>query len=909
MNSNNTVLKGKKLYIWSFALSAAAMFLCMVISGVIGGGRTLMESDLSATYIPTLRNFAKTLLSGERLDYSWNICLGMNTTSYYAYYVGSSFVNLLFLIFYAVDPAIIVIPVILIKTGLAGFGFAYFCKKLWKKEDVFVLIFSLFYAMSSFQVFMNSINIIWMDAVYILPFLLAFLVEFVEEKHWKKMILCYIYLFTANFYMAYMVGIFSALFFILYVGLMWKENGAGEKLKKVICYGGLVLLAIGCAAVILLPAGLFLFQNRVADSTDVLSLSANLLQIYNQMFLGANADVMYTQPSIYAGLPALLLLPFFFGGKGVERREKVAFGILFGVLSISFLLPVMCLLWHAFDVPDGWPFRFSYIFTLLTCTMACKAMEEMGEHRKKILWICMGCNGIFYVAMSFYQGMVTPEAISNTPVRIVLNLLLMGIWVLLLCKNQEMEAITKLQGETTEMGPEEEPQGVTTEMGPEEEPQDESPEFQPGLYRRIALGLAVLEVLCNGFFMMEMHERPDKKVYDSWYRTGKQVEKLLETDTDLYRVDLGRDRQYNTDTFFGFNGVGDFGTLEHYEVRQALSSLGIYTSPRVQCPYGVTPFTRLLLGMKYQVEDMYAMSEMPVARYEDDLGMGFMVNRAVAENSYADGNVFENMNGLASSMVGERMDIFRQIPYENIVVESYGMNYGQDENGTQYFWADLADPQMKYITFKVPDEGREVYVAFDHGESLILLDDPIVIDEYTDIENYQIYDYRRLGVRYAKKMEQVDGIRMMAIGMAKNLTADTFAFDSFWVYELDEEQLEKFYTMMSQNRLQITEHHNGEVKGTVLVNDKDSILFTSIPYDTGWKVACDSGEAEVIPLLNGAMIGLRFSEPGNREIALTYEAPGLHMGGWVSGISVVLFILLWIISARRNARDKKTENE
>lgn len=871
------VKSGKKIYGLSFVLCTVAMLVCMIFSGVIGGQRTLLESDLSATYIPTLHSFFQKLLSGERLDYAWDICLGMNTTAYYAYYVGSSLVNLLFLCFSMVDPQYVVVFVILIKVGLAGFGFTYFCRKFMKKAYGFQLIFSLFYAMSSFQVYINTINIIWMDVIYILPFLLAFIVEFIDEKKWGKMVLCYIYLFTANFYMAYMVGIFSALFFLLYLCLQSeKALDLQEKIKKIFCYGVLVIFSIGASAVILLPAGLFLFQNRAGDSTSVLELKSNGLEIYNQLFLGANGDVMFSQPCIYAGIPSLLLLPFFFGSKKVEKGKKLLLGVLFGIMALSFFIPGLCLFWHAFDVPDGWPYRFSFIISLLTCVMACeytevnenKAAESRTEERSKLVafGIAIGINSLFYIGMFLYQKLLTPQAISNTPVRMLLNIILLVVWGTILLQ-------------------------------------------QKGKYRQIALGVAFAEVLLNGFFMFQMHGRPDKSIYDSWYYTGKQVENQLTSDSGLYRVDLGRDRQYNTDTFFGFAGIADFGTLENYEVRQALSNLGIYTSPRVQCNSGVTPFTQLILGMKYRVEDMYSMSDSPVTVYDKYLNMGFLVDQAVAENSFSDVNIFENMNHLASVMTGEKLEIFKQIPYENIMIESHGVRYGLGEDGRQYLVADLPDSTIRYITFKVADEGHKVYVAVDRGESSIWLNDPVVIDEYTQPDVFQIDEYRRLGARYAKEMDVVNGVRMLAVGMGKNLTDEYFAFDHLWVYELDEEQLDVFYRAVASHQLEITEHQNGFVKGKIQVEKEQDILFTSIPYDGGWTVTSNQGEVEIVPLLDGAMLGLSFEHPGEYEITLNYEAAGLKQGLLITVICACALTVLWILSFRKNKGSKELKAE
>ena len=220
----------KSIYGIAFFLCAGTMLLCMLAAGVAFGPFSILESDLSGTYVPALRAFARSILSGEDLTFAWNNCLGTNTTAYYAYYVGCSITNLLYVVFFKADPRMVTVIAILIKTGLTGSAFVFFMRRLSGNQSNRILLFGLFYSMSSYQVYINSINTIWMDAAYMLPLILGLIIVFAEEGKWRGLVAGYVYLFCTNFYMAYMVGIFSAIFFLLY---LWnKQEKKEEKPEK-----------------------------------------------------------------------------------------------------------------------------------------------------------------------------------------------------------------------------------------------------------------------------------------------------------------------------------------------------------------------------------------------------------------------------------------------------------------------------------------------------------------------------------------------------------------------------------------------------------------------------------------------------------------------------------------------------
>ncbi len=853
--------KGKIEYQRPFLLGVLAMFLCLVAGGVVLGNSTIMESDLVGTYVPAMRSFTRNLLSGKGLSISWDNCLGSNTTAYNAYYVGGSVANLLYVFFIWMNPEKVVLLVILVKTGLAAVSFCYFMKKFDGKDQGAALFFGIFYATSSFQVFINTINIIWMDAVYILPLILGLIIELKRNHKWRGLCIAYVYLFITNFYMAYMVGIFSALFFFLLFFFDQKEKQKGENGKMLLGYIGIVLLAVCISAVVLLPAAIFILTKGAPDATGELILHVSLLQVYNQLFLGQNGDVMFTLPCLYAGLPMLLLVPFFFGKSVVDSGKKYMLGILTVIMGVSCFVPFLYLFWHAMDVPDGWPYRFSFILSFLGCVMGCMVMEQIEKIRKNYVLLWIAFNLVVYGVGYLVQRKIGEN--TNSIHGFLLNGGFLLVWfACFFLKRTEL--------------------------------------------KKYVLVLAILEVTINGYTMLEIHERPGRESYMNWYENGNKAAAELGEDPGLYRVNIDNDRQFGTDMFFGFYGIGDFGTMENYQVRRCLSNLGVYTSPRITYSEGITPFTQLILGIKYNIPSMYGpQGEMCLLPYDRYLSFGFMVEEDTIGVSLSDRNVYENSNRLASAMMGEEVKLFTQVAPNKISMVSNEIGMGQLENGKKCLFAYTEPVVPCYMTIRVPDEGKEIYCTFDSGASEISFEDPYIVDQYTNDE-YQIYDYKRLGIRFAKRMDLVEDERMMAICMQNGISGVYMEFQDYWVYELSEERMEALYLQLSQSQLQVNSYKNGVMKGTVDVEADHQILFTSIPYDEGWRVTSKQGDIEVVPLLDGAFLGVRFSKSGNHELEFRYKAPGSNVG-MVMSIVGVLVLLLVGNPHRVQVRDKLEE--
>lgn len=845
--------------IWAFLICSLAMFLvCLLSMGQFEEQSTLVAGDTLEIYVPALRSFVRSFWSGEGLSYSWNLFLGMNDIGYYAIYAGGSIVNLLWILYPQMTAETFVLWSLVLKAGLTGAFFTLFSKRVLKVEPLISVMFSIFYALCGFQVAINTLNYIWMDAVYLLPLLLFFVVEFVECKKWLGMTLCYAYLFFSNFYMGYIVGFFSLLYLVLYLCLMKKDK------KLLVRFPFYVMLAAGLMAFVLVPSAMFILTKNPVDATDTETLSGNVFLLVSRFAFGISFDSVVKQPYLYCGIPVALLIIAYFIDSRIEHRERVLYTILLVFMLLSCMIFPMYLFWHGFDVPDGWYHRFAFIISFLGVSIGCKeaGIVFAGDRTSSV-------NKKKYMVFT-----ILPCLLLALNCRLQYRHVDQKLWI--------WNLIIAL--------------GWTLYAGLYIVVQDKI----RGIWLAFGFIFAFFEVVTNGLLEHKIFEaREPQQVLEAEVESALE---LLGQDQSFYRVNCENSFMINADTNWGFKGISDFGTYENYETRVALEKLGAYTSPRVMRSFGLNSFTQLLLNVKYTIVTSGSGSKQYmgaiVAPYGQYLELGFLVDQQILNYTFPGEQICENTNSLASAMIGQEVEIFTRIPEEKVHVLEEGIHLGQEEDW-YYLQGEEGNMGIMQVTFEIPYEGEDAYAVF-HGHNK-----GIRMDAAQLYEPYKANERGTFGVAYSNPMELWGDNLVCAIAMQRGITRDYVTFKNAEFFSTNRNGLQVFYDQVSQNQLEIIDYKNGYVHGKIKVPTTGQILFTSIPYDRGWKLKGRDGE--ILPLLDGAFLGIRFKEPGEHEIYLSYQAPGRKIGEICSLIS--LLVLGYMIYRQNSKRDKTIVEE
>ena len=855
------VLSTNYNWLYAFLLCSLCMYMMLSYSGVLTTGKyCLLDGDSFEIYVPAIRNFCRSILNGESIYYSWNNSLGMNTSLSNAFYGAYNPFNILFLLFYKADPNVLVAIMIVIKAGLSGLFFQLLERYVLKYNDFSSIIFAVFYSMCSFQVSYGVINFIWMDALYILPILFISIYYLAQKGNPIPLCISYAYIFIVHFYMGYILGIISFLFFILSIFLIKKNI---KTHKYIFGYIFAVITAILISGIVWMPAAYFLLHNSANDSTAFAPFRMTILEAYNQFFFGNNNMVDRDIPNIYSGVFPLLLLPLFFVDKEIKIKEKLLYGILFGIVFISFAITPLYVFWHAFDAPDGWNYRFSYCASFLLLIIAALEMKYLSKRNDFRLIIIGIINIVLYIVELFILQFKYSFDDINNPLFLAINSGIILIWVF-----------------------------VTYYFTKKEK-------FNNQLVVLLIL-LTCFESVANGFCTFYKSAGNNgvpfftENMYYPWAQNQKDLTEFISRDDTFFRVNYMGDLCINSDTFSGYNGLSDFCTTENVSVRNAMRHLGFATSPRVTRNFGITEPTKMLLGVKYDIYGVagnYITSEDPnIIVYNNDkyLSLGYMVDKKLLNYKFPGENAFENINTILSLMTGEKIQVFNEIDKNRVNVVDKGISMKDTTDGISFDTDENAEHPQLVLT--IDSDNLYDYIYFNNYFSHLTSESMMMeygIENITEMAGNLSWSY----IKEFTKLNQDDSTKVVVIdanGIKHQSVLD------YYVAGYNPVDFYKAYEILSENQLQIEKISNGYVKGNVFVPSIDKILVTTIPYDEGWTLLVDGKKEKYCPVIDDAFIAIKFSDIGNHKIELKYH-PNWLKEGIISSITGAIILALYIV--------------
>lgn len=883
----NAIKKSNKKNWWMYAflLGALNFYLILSYSQVAFGTYIFLDGDGFEIFPTVTQSITNSILSGNSPFFSWSASMGMNTSGILAAFGEVFSVTFWLSLLLPAHTALVFLLSMTIKAGLACMTFQILSVKHFNSNKLLSLIISICYGLCAFQVSMNICNPIWMDALWLLPLIIYFIHEFLENDTFLPLIICYGYLFITSFYMGYIVGIFSFLYMLCLV-FSNQQYVMPAKLKNIaLRYAGSVILAAGLSAFLLLPAAYFIFTHSISDALPMKALSINPLDILNQLFIGANNSADSFFPYIYCGVLCALIAPLYFVNKDVDKRTRIADGILLCIMFISCLLTPLYLFWHAFDAPDGWGFRFAFLISFLLCKFASKELKFISDLRKNILFILVPVYALLYFCMIFMQKKYNKQYQSNDIAYLFINCAFLVLITVLLIAYQKYQSDAK------------------------------------NLKAVSALMILIIsaELILNGYasFYHNPVTRPENytSCYNQWIDTTRDSVSLIKSieNSDFYRVGSIGDYSYNSDAYFNYAGNSDFGTMENPALKNTLKKLGVYTSPRVTLNAGYTDFANMLLGIKYEINHapytQYSYEMNPVntvTPIDSFIGLGFLVNSDTAEFSLTSDNPFICMNSLASALTGESVILFDNIPQEKLSFTEEGIVLSETENG-KLMTATLSG-EPNYLMINVPDGGKQPYINFAFDDSSYIYYNVPLIKGGSENINFQ---NGYLTVSYVKPMIYQDGGYTVALEM-NDSTVPTFNLPTINAATYNKETFDQLKSKLSQNKLNIIKYKNGYVHGTINCPEDNNLLFTSIPNEKGWKIYVNGSQVPVKALINDTFIGIELNK-GQNDIEFKYRTPMLGIGSLISLISLLITVFLFARPSTPNSStvpsDKKAKRK
>lgn len=851
--------KNSKLYLLlSFIIPPIILFIALTLANIGPLGKeSILVGDMYKIYAKFYTGYQDMFRTGNfyQIFYTWKIGLGQSFIGNFAYFLASPF-SLIVLLFPSSMMSTALLVMTLVKVAFEGLTFSLYIKYVHKNINIFTVLFALMYSLMCY-VMVYFLNIMWLDALIFMPLILIGVHKIIETKKIKFFIIFLTIMFISNFYLSYMIGIFTFMYFIaIYINRKdLSEKGFKTFLKYFARFmlGAIIAALISC--ILLIPTYFSLKNGGGLASNDIIN-TFTVNTFLEKLFLGTYDQIAFGAPNVYCGLiPLILVIPFFFN-KNISYKEKLTYFTLLAIFVLSFSTPIINFAWHCFNSPVWYMFRYSFIFSFVVLIMAYKTFINIEYTTNKVIFISCGILIALLVYIFF---------IYNNDLVILINIVFIIIYMFLLVIYKNRKNISR-------------------------------PDI---IIISILIFCAVLceTTIAARYYLMDVHNEVGSYTNGTYSHLTKYSEDVSYlnnlNDGEFFRTTTNT-TDLNTGMALDANGMSISTTFSNQGLNKFLTNdFGVQNdnSYTTLMHWNSNIIIDSILDIKYVLSHKYLGSlykeiKGPIGVINENpyaLPLGFVVSDYTLNNNLNfRSNLFENTNILLNSFEGISNSDSDFINYMS-PVKDYSLQLDNLTKYTNSMVTEVDSTKSSNILLK--------FTAPYNGEFYLNIPGMEDISAYIYANNKYLADYGSffyssvLNLGYLKKGEE------MTIGIDFNQDID-FNLDSIQLYGLNPDVLSKTISALKSQSIQDLKVRNTTVSGTVTATTNNEALFLSIPYDSSWKAYVDGKEVKILDFNSLMEIHLN---KGTQTILLKFTPEGLCLGLILTIIGLVglLFIIVW----------------
>ena len=862
-------------FLLAFLFPALTVLAAFAITGCHPfGDRTILTVDLYHQYCPFLVAFRNKVLSGQSLFYSWNDGLGQEYYAAYANYAASP-LNIFSLFFTAKTMPVFIMFVTCFRAGLAStFMLMFLSANDNKRIDNITVVFSSSYALCGWFISFFW-NIMWCDAVVLLPLIALGLRKLLLEHKYGLYIVSLAIAIVSNYYAGYFLCLFMVLFAPAYYLCLFsceKPKGDPRRLCFKTFTGAALrfafssILAAGTSAALTVPT--YLILKNCSATGDTLkpdySLQNNLFDFFGRLMVAANPNIRDGMANVYSGIVIVLLLPLFFmlpKRTGIKAKHKIVFGTLLAVMYLSLTNRTLNFIWHGFHFPNQIPYRESFLMSFLLVFIGFLTIRRIRSLGVKYITGAVLSSAAFLV---LYEKFGTGNE----------GYLQIGVTLLfLIIQGAALHTVSNINVRKSEFFLE---TLLTVTMM-----------FEMFAASLISIGLVAKH---EGFTSYSPYGRNYRDVA----AYVNEVEGS-EGHMNFERSELYPNNICDLQSLYNVKGLSIFSSTARESFVKYMRNYGFHNNNiNGLRNAGLTRVTATLLNVRNLVEIDKTQSVPALFEQEykgkivsswankDALSVGFMTDPGVID--YApdyDKNidVFDKTNAWVRSMGAE--NVYK--PVTLITGDTSGLNTVDRESQVLAFTVSNNVPNNEYsfnVTIEDADIGSDIYLYANSKKGGSVTVECGDTTRKFEIRSYQIitcgvYDGTPIHV-YVKYSESP----------SSNIT--------LYGYQLDRAGYDNMLEKFSDEQLNVTKYDATSIEGHIDVKE-DGLLFLSIPYAEGWTAVVDGKETEIVPIQD-ALMGIRLSQ-GSHDVALKYTPAGFKAGLIISAASVVMIAAVIAVSS------------
>ncbi len=865
-------------YAAAFLLPVALCVLVFALRGIAPfGDATIMTGDAEYQFVDYF-SYLKTIVSGENdFFYSFSKNLGGSMTGFSAYYYFSP-VNLITLLFPRELLPLALSVMYALTLGLCSLSCLIFLSACFGFRHSH-LIFSLSYAFMGFLTVYFQLTMYYANLI-LFPLLVLGLIRLTEGKEGSRLYpVCLFLAVLFNYYSGYMICIFSLLMFLWLEAVKYRpEEGFSALFSAFRRFLVSSLAGVFLSAFMLIPAVLSLGDEKNSFSLGfqrLFPLSRLFSGLYTASFRGNVAGGL---PNIYCGVLVVLLLFIYFSRKEIPRRERLLSGAFLGLLALNLWLNPLNVVWHGFNQPIGFPYRYSYMVSFLMIFFSCRGYDifcdeegtEAGGLRILPFALCLGA----FLLYSVFLLAVKSDTVGQREI--------LGDFVLLLAGIGILAGMKKIKKGTLFLG-------------------------------TVLLLLNAAELSFNFYDVLGHFELASLREYREYVsEVGEVIDSLRASDDGFYRMDKFFRRTHNDAMQFDYAGLSHFSSSEKKEKIAFMGRLGFrsngnwafYSEP-------TTVFLDSFFGVKYLLSRQHSIpndyeklnheGDVRIYRNNSALPLMFVCDRGIRDvNPGAfGGNPFALQEAIADSMNGEDNRLL--LPAEVLETRVEGLSQ-TDADGAVLYEKTVPEGEDAKLEFRVAGteirtkkgEKANLFVYFDaprrQNVGLGRYDEDF--GDYFDTYRWNIVNLED------QPREEEDGTYLVSLHPRE----EAMLLSGVYFYYEDRDRSAAFFEKLREHACILEKKSSSHLTGVAeMPEGEESCVVLSIPYDEAWQIFVDGERRD--PVRAAGML-LSFDVPsGTHRVELTYHPRGIAAGAGVTLCTLIL--ILWGFFRGRHRKRKE----
>jgi len=818
-------IKNNIYVLYTLLLSLLIILVFFYINNITPfGSKDFTVIDFYHQYFPMTSELINRILNSKTLLFSFNGSLPFIRNLYN--YLSSPF-NILLLPFKD-NLSTGFSLLIAIKAILASTTICYYLTKNIKNSILSIPI-SISYGFSSYYIAYHW-NIMWLDGMIFLPLIILGLEKIIKENKSLLYIITLSISIFSNYYIGYMICIFTFIYFQFYYLLNYKFNIKDFliKFKNYILYS---IISIGIISIVVIPIYFSLSSISATKDTfpSIFETEFNIINFILNNFSLSKPTALISEniplPNTSSSLLIFILIPLFFINKNINKKEKILYALLLLTLFLCMHNTFINFIWHGFHFPNDLPYRQSFIYIFITIIIAYKSLINIKYINTKKLLITL----TVFILLIILSKIIKFDNLQNKV--LIINTILLIIYFAILIINIKNKKYTQFA----------------------------------------LITIVAIETCISCVYNI----KPDHngKDLDNSIKNYQYIKNILPQENEFYRIEKINRDTYNDPALNNYYGISVFSSMTYEDISKIQRKLGNGSNNINSYYYNLqTPIYNSMFNIKYLVgkfnynKNFYKENKNEgIKEYKYPLSIAYKVNNNIKNWDTSSNNPFTVQESFIKESTGfDNMFNKLNINFKDIVPEITNngyfinsricsINLENDRNGDVYLYID----------------GNNLSSILVNGESyFIATNEPYIIN---------------LG--YFSKYDDINVTMYFSYG-------DT-SYNEFniYAYSFNENNFKKAYNSLNDEILNISSFKENHIKG--YINLKESgVIFTSIPYDNSWKIKVDNKYIDFYKI-GESYIGFNLNE-GYHNIEFIYKTKGLKTGAIISTISLISTIYLYI---------------